>query len=261
MTTTGAARRHAPAPGWCRGERARGGSRRRNLRCLAQAFSTTLRPAQFALTQVYLASNVLVVGNAVPAKTFQELVILAKAQPGTLTYASGGGGSSPHMTAELLKSVAGVDIRQIPYKGVISAIPDLLAGRVAMMFAPISSVLPSVREGRLRALAVTSLQRSSTLPDVPTIDESGIPGFEVIVGRLARAPRNARSDHPQAPSRNRQRARAARGARHVRSDRHGNNRQLVRRVCRSHQVRDPEMGEADQRVGHQGGLGLVLNYW
>ena len=141
------------------------------------------------ISQVYLAPNVLVVGNATPAKTFQELVALAKAQPSTLTYASGGGGSSPHIAAELLKSMARLDIRHVPYKGMVAAIPDLLADRVAMMFAPISIVLPSVRDGRLRPLAVTSLRRSSTFPDMPTVDESGIPGFEVIIwgGLLAPA--------------------------------------------------------------------------
>jgi tripartite-type tricarboxylate transporter receptor subunit TctC len=141
------------------------------------------------ISQVYFAPNVLVVGNAVPAKTLQQLVSLAKAQPGTLTYASGGGGSAPHMAAELLKSMAALDIRQIPYKGVVAAIPDLLAGRVTMMFAPISAVLPTVRDGKLRALGVSSLRRASTLPDVPTIDESGIPAFEVTIwgGLLAPA--------------------------------------------------------------------------
>jgi tripartite-type tricarboxylate transporter receptor subunit TctC len=141
------------------------------------------------ISQVYVAPNALVVGNAVAAKTFQELMTLAKSQPGSFTYASGGGGSSPHMAAELLKTGAGLDIRQIPYKGVVAAIPDLIAGRVTMMFAPTSIVLPAVREGKLRALAVSSLRRSSTLAEVPTVDESGIPGFEVTIwgGLLAPA--------------------------------------------------------------------------
>lgn len=141
------------------------------------------------ISQVYFAPNVLVVGNAVSATTFQQLTTLAKEQPGTLTYASGGGGSAPHIAAELLKSMAALDIRQIPYKGVVAAIPDLLAGRVTMMFAPISVVLPMVRDGKLRALGVSSLRRASTLPGVPTIDESGVPAFEVTIwgGLLAPA--------------------------------------------------------------------------
>jgi tripartite-type tricarboxylate transporter receptor subunit TctC len=109
------------------------------------------------------------------------LLALAKAQPGGLTFASGGSGSSPHLAGELLKSMARIDIREVPYKGVVAALPDLLGGRVTMMFSPISVALPPVREGKLRALAVTSLRRSSTVPDLPTIDESGFPGFEVTL--------------------------------------------------------------------------------
>ena len=125
-----------------------------------------------------MALYVLVVHNAVPAKSVKELVAFAKAQPGGLTYASGGSGSPPHMAAELFKSVAGLDIRHIPYKGTVAAIPDLIGGRVTMIFFPISAVLPMVREGKLRALAVTSLRRSSAAPELPTIAESGYPGFE-----------------------------------------------------------------------------------
>ena len=121
----------------------------------------------------------LVVHNAVAAKSIKELVALAKAQPGGLTFASGGSGSGPHMAAELFKSMTGLDIRHIPYKGASAAIPDLIGGRVTMMFSPIAVGLPGVREGKLRALAVTSLRRSSAVPELPTIAESGYPGFEV----------------------------------------------------------------------------------
>lgn len=131
------------------------------------------------VSQVTVSSNMLVVHNAVPAKSVKELVALAKAQPGGLTFASGGSGSSPHMAAELFKSMAGLDVRHIPYKGVVAAIPDLLGGRVTMMFSPTSIVLPLAREGKLRALAVTSLKRSSAAQELPTIAESGYPGFEV----------------------------------------------------------------------------------
>jgi tripartite-type tricarboxylate transporter receptor subunit TctC len=141
------------------------------------------------ISQVYMSTNILVVHNAVPAKSVKELVALAKAQPGNLMFASGGSGSSNHMAAELLKSVAGLDIRHIPYKGVVSAMPDLLGGRVTMMFSPTSSALPLAREGKLRALAVTSLRRSSVAPELPTIAESGYPGFEATIwmGLLAPA--------------------------------------------------------------------------
>lgn len=130
------------------------------------------------VSQVTVSPNMLVVHNAVPAKSVKELVALAKAQPGGLTFASSGSGSGTHMAAELFKSTTALDIRHIPYKGVVAAIPDLLAGRVTMMFSPIPVVLPLVREGKLRALAVTSLRRSSAAPELPTIAESGYPGFE-----------------------------------------------------------------------------------
>jgi tripartite-type tricarboxylate transporter receptor subunit TctC len=141
------------------------------------------------VSQVTVTPNMLVVHNAVPAKNVQELIKLARAQPGELTFASGGSGTGNHMAAELFKSVAGLDIRHIPYKGVLAAIPDLLGGRVTMMFSPIPVVLPLVREGKLRALAVTSFKRSSAAPELPTIAESGYPGFEVTVwyGLLAPA--------------------------------------------------------------------------
>jgi tripartite-type tricarboxylate transporter receptor subunit TctC len=130
------------------------------------------------VSQVAVSPMMLVVHNAVPAKNVQELIKLARARPGELTFASGGSGSNPHMAAELLKSVARLDIRHIPYKGTVAAIPDLLGGRVTMMFSPMAAVLPMVREGKLRALAVTSLRRSSAVPELPTIAESGYPGFE-----------------------------------------------------------------------------------
>ena len=140
------------------------------------------------VSQITLSANMLVVHNAVPAKSVKELVALAKAQPGGITFASGGSGSGTHLAAELLKSVAGLDIRHIPYKGVTAAIPDLLGGRVTMMFSPIQSVLPLVRDGKLRALAVASLRRTPTFPELPTIAESGYPGFEVTLWNGLLAP-------------------------------------------------------------------------
>ena len=139
------------------------------------------------ISQVTGGTTMLVVHNAVPAKSVKELVALAKAQPGGLTFASAGGGLTL-LTAELFKSVAGLDIRHIPYKGTVAAIPDLLGGRVTMTFSPIVAVLPPVREGKLRALAVTSLRRSSAVPDVPTIAESGYPGFEATAWNGLLAP-------------------------------------------------------------------------
>jgi len=130
------------------------------------------------VSQLNVSPTMLVLHNAVPAKSVKELVALAKAQPGGLTFASAGSGSASHMPAELFKSVVGLDIRHIPYKGAVAAISDLIGGRVTMMFIPIAAVLPMVREGKLRALAVTTLRRSSAAPELPTIAESGYPGFE-----------------------------------------------------------------------------------
>lgn len=141
------------------------------------------------VSQVCTFANILVVNNVVPAKNVQDLVRLANAQPGELTFASGGSGGSTHLAAELFKFMAGLDIRHIPYKGGLAAIPDLVGGRVTMMFGPIATVLPVVREGKLRALAVTSSRRSSAAPELPTVAESGYPGFEVSgwLGLLAPA--------------------------------------------------------------------------
>ena len=141
------------------------------------------------ISQVYLSPSLLVVHNAVPANSVQELIELARARPGDLTFATSGSGSPMHLAGELLKSMTGIDIRQIPYKGSSAAIPDLIAGRVTMSFSPISVALPQVREGKLRALGVTSLKRSPALPELPTIDETGLRGFEVTLwgGLLAPA--------------------------------------------------------------------------
>jgi len=113
-----------------------------------------------------------------PAKNVQELIALARAQPGKLTYASFGIGSSAHMAGELFKIMAGVDLVHVPYKGGGPAIADLLAGQVSIYIPVLPSVVPHVKAGRLHLLAVTGAQRSSAMPDVPTVAESGLPGFE-----------------------------------------------------------------------------------
>ncbi|MEQ1883063.1 MAG: tripartite tricarboxylate transporter substrate binding protein [Burkholderiales bacterium] len=132
------------------------------------------------VSQVTRGLNILVVNNALPVKTVQELVKLAKARPGEITFASSGTGTTPHLSGALFKSAARIDIQHVPYKGVVVAIPDLVAGRVAMAFTQPSFVVPMVSDGKLRALAVTSLKRHAAFPQVPTIAESGYPGFEVV---------------------------------------------------------------------------------
>ena len=132
------------------------------------------------ISQVFIAANVLAVPSELPVKTVADLVALAKAQPGKLSYGHAGVGTSQHLGAELFKYMAHVDIAPVPYRGTTAFMPDLLANRVNMSFANIVNVLPLVREGKLRALAITSIKRSALAPDLPTMAESGFPGFEAV---------------------------------------------------------------------------------
>ena len=122
--------------------------------------------------------NVLAVYPAFPVNSVAELIALAKAKPGTINFASSGSGTSIHMSGELFKSMAGVDMTHVPYKGSAPALTDLMGGQVQIMFDNLPSALPLIKAGKLRAIAVTSLKRAPALPDVPTISESGLPGFE-----------------------------------------------------------------------------------
>jgi tripartite-type tricarboxylate transporter receptor subunit TctC len=132
------------------------------------------------ISQVFIAANVLAVPIESPVKTVAELVAFAKAQPGKLSYAHAGVGTSQHLGAELFKYMAQLDIAAVPYRGSTALMPDLLAGRVNMSFANIVNVVPLAREGKLRALAITSIKRSALAPDLPTMAESGFPGFEAV---------------------------------------------------------------------------------
>jgi tripartite-type tricarboxylate transporter receptor subunit TctC len=125
--------------------------------------------------------NLWVAHPDVPAKTIREVIALAKAKPGSLSFASGGAGTTSHLCGELLKTATGVDMVHVPYKGPAPAVQDLLAGRVQLMCDNFSNVITHVRNGKLRAIAVTALKRHPQSPDVPTVDESGLPGFEINV--------------------------------------------------------------------------------
>jgi tripartite-type tricarboxylate transporter receptor subunit TctC len=131
---------------------------------------------------VFIASitNVLSVPNDLPAKNVAELVALARKEPGKLSFASSGAGSSTHLSAELFKSMAGVDVVHIPFKGSGQALIDVVAGRVSMIFDNMPSALPHIKGGKLRALGVTGSKRSGALPEVPTIAEAGVPGYESL---------------------------------------------------------------------------------
>jgi len=131
------------------------------------------------IVMICFVPNLLVVHPSTPANTVKELIAYAKANPGKLSFGSVGSGSSSHMAGELLKVTAGIDMVHIPYKGAAPALTDLMAGRVQVYIGATTSVLPHVRTGRLRALGVTSTKRVSSLPEYPTVIESGVPGFDV----------------------------------------------------------------------------------
>ncbi len=129
------------------------------------------------ITLTGIASHVLVANPSVPARTVSEVIALAKQKPGQLTFASSGTGNATHLTFELFKASAGIDIVHVPYKGGGPAMADLVGGQVAFSFASMPSALPYVRAGRLRAIAVGGASRSPLFPDVPTVAEAGLPGF------------------------------------------------------------------------------------
>jgi tripartite-type tricarboxylate transporter receptor subunit TctC len=131
------------------------------------------------VTLVASGNSALAVHPRVPAKDVRELIALAKKEPGKLTYASSGAGSSLHLAGELFKQMAGVDIVHVPYKGAAPAMTDLVSGQVDMSFAPVANVVPLAKAGKLRLLGLTGEKRSASAPGTPTISESGLPGFDV----------------------------------------------------------------------------------
>jgi tripartite-type tricarboxylate transporter receptor subunit TctC len=132
-----------------------------------------------AVTMIATAPNLLAVHPAVPAKTVRELIAHAKAQPGKLTYGSPGIGSGLHLSGELFRREAGIDIAHVAYKGTTQAMNDLIGGQLTMMFGALPTLMPQVKTGKLRAIAVTSAKRATGAPDIPTVAESGLPGFDV----------------------------------------------------------------------------------
>jgi len=141
------------------------------------------------VSMVASAGQVLVVHPSVPAKSVSELVALARAQPAKLNFGSGGKGIQSHISGEMFKSAVGVDIVHVPYKGTVQAVSDLVAGQVQLVFSDMVPAMPHIKAGRLRPLAVTTRERSAALPDVPTMIESGVPGFEAGVWWAVMAPR------------------------------------------------------------------------
>ncbi|MDB5811526.1 MAG: h16 [Betaproteobacteria bacterium] len=140
------------------------------------------------------APFVLAVHPALPATTLQEVIALAKAKPGQLTYATPGTGSSPHLAFELFKMLAGVDILHIPYKGMVPAVTDVIGGSVSMTCGNTLTVMPNVRNGRLRGIAITTARRSAIAPELPTFAEAGMSGFESGTWYGIMAPANTPRD-------------------------------------------------------------------
>ncbi len=132
--------------------------------------------------------QLLVVNGSVPAGTVDELIALARSRPGRLNYASVGLGSPNHLAMELFKSMTGIDVVHVPFKGAAPAITDLLGGQVQLMFNPMPALLPHVKAGKLRALGVGSTRRSAVIPDVPTVADAGVPGFEYVLWYALLAP-------------------------------------------------------------------------
>ena len=132
------------------------------------------------VTLVSASPYVVVVNPKVPAASIRDLVDYAKKNPGKVSFGSSGTGAASHLSAELFKSMAGVDMLHVPYKGTGQAVTDLIGGQIDVMFAPAQAVMPHVQGGKLKALAVTSPRRFAVLPDLPTVAESGVPGYEAI---------------------------------------------------------------------------------
>jgi tripartite-type tricarboxylate transporter receptor subunit TctC len=140
------------------------------------------------ITLAVINPQILVVHPSLPVKSVQDLIRLAKSRPGQINYASVGPGSPNHMGMELLKSMTGIDMVHIPYKGTAPAMADVIAGQVSLLFNSMPAVLPHVQSGRLRGIAVGSAKRSPAAPDIPTVAESGVPGFQYTTWYALLAP-------------------------------------------------------------------------
>ena len=132
------------------------------------------------ITNLVMLPTVLTVHPSVPVRSVKELIALAKKRPGDLHYSSAGSGSQPHLTAEMFKTMAKVDLLHVPYKGAAQQLTDLVAGHVALTFATAPSAVPFIKSGQMRAIGVSSGKRAAALPDVPTIAEAGVPGYEAV---------------------------------------------------------------------------------
>ena len=192
--------------------------------------------------------------NDVPVNSVPSSSPMRRRNPGKLSFGSAGVGTSQHLAGELFKTMAGIDLQHVPYRGIAAVMPDLLAGRLTMVFGNISAMLPLVREGKLRALAVTSPRRWPSVPELPTMIEPGFTDFDSTAWFGLMAP--AGTPQPiidKLHQRDRAHPGAAGRARALRRSRHGADRQHAGRVRRRDRGRDAAMGEGDQGRRHQGG--------
>ena len=167
-----------------------------------------------AVAPVNSSDLVMVVHPSVQAKTLQEFIALAKAEPGKLTYASSGPGTPYHMAGELFKAMSGTDILHVPHKGSAEARNDVMGGHVQMMFDAVTAMKGNIDAGQVRALATTGEKRSAVLPDVPTVSEAGVPGYEATIWLGIMAPKGTpHGDRRPAERRDRQDHRQARDPR------------------------------------------------
>jgi len=198
---------------------------------------------------VAIQPNILVVNPKVPAGSVKELIALAKAKPGELNYASSGSGAAAHLAGELFQGDDGVDMVHVPYKGAQPALTDVIAGQAQLMFATSASVIPYIKAGRLRALAVTTVQRSASVPELPTVSEAGVPGFEAITWHGVVVP--AATPRPLVERLNAEHCQGAAYARSARAARIARRRARPRHAAglrRLHRARDPEMGESGKKT-------------
>ena len=206
------------------------------------------------------SANVVLVNPSVPARSIAELIELAKKTPGKLDFASTGSGSSVHLAAELFASMAGIKLNHVPYRGTAPALTDLLGGHVGLMFATMPSALGLVRDGKVRALAVTGPKRSANFPDLPTVAEAGLPGYEAVLhyGLVAAA------GHAAADRRQAQRG-VARGARrrHAACALRDRRRRAVAEhaggIRHRHRPRGDQVVEDRARVRREGGVDLIVD--
>ena len=199
--------------------------------------------------------NVLEVNPSVPVNSVQELIAYAKANPGKLNFASSGSGTSIHLSGELFKVMAGVQMTHVPYKGSAPALQDLLGGQVQLMFDNLPPSLPQIKAGKLRALAVTSATRAPALPDVPTVAEAGLPGFEASSWFGVLAPAGTPpAIVDQAQRGNREVARLTGSEGKARGRRREHRRRNARRLRAAHPGRDREVGEGRKGVGRESRL-------